>query len=140
MLKTCDILDEKDKRLRQISKEVEFPLTKEDKNSLEQYGYQVRQTIKDEKLKDKFSEDEKKQIETKVDEVLKWVNDNPAASKEEYDAKQKEIEAIFNPIMQKIYQQAGGAPGGMPNFGGASGSGPNPGSKGTATGGAEDVE
>ena len=112
----------------------------EAKNSLEQYGYQVRQTIKDEKLKDKFSEDEKKQIETKVDEVLKWVNDNPAASKEEYDAKQKEIEAIFNPIMQKIYQQAGGAPGGMPNFGGASGSGPNPGSKGTATGGAEDVE
>ena len=118
----------------------------EAKNSLEQYGYQVRQTIKDEKLKDKFSEDEKKQIETKVDEVLKWVNDNPAASKEEYDAKQKEIETIFNPIMQKIYQQAGGAPGGMPNFGGAhpgagaSGSGPSPGAKGTATGGAEDVE
>ena len=113
---------------------------------MEQYGYQVRQTIKDEKLKDKFSEDEKKQIETKVDEVLKWVNDNPAASKEEYDAKQKEIETIFNPIMQKIYQQAGGAPGGMPNFGGAhpgagaSGSGPSPGAKGTATGGAEDVE
>ena len=118
----------------------------EAKNSLEQYGYQVRQTIKDEKLKDKFSEDEKKQIETKVDEILKWVNDNPAASKEEYDAKQKEIETIFNPIMQKIYQQAGGAPGGMPNFGGAhpgagaSGSGPSPGAKGTATGGAEDVE
>lgn len=31
MLKTKDILDEKDKRLRQISKEVVFPLTKEDK-------------------------------------------------------------------------------------------------------------
>ena len=31
MLKTKDILDEKDKRLRQISKEVEFPLTKKDK-------------------------------------------------------------------------------------------------------------
>ena len=31
MLKTRDILDEKDKRLRQISKEVTFPLTKEDK-------------------------------------------------------------------------------------------------------------
>ena len=32
MLKTKDILDEKDKRLRQVSKEVEFPLSKEDKN------------------------------------------------------------------------------------------------------------
>ena len=118
----------------------------EAKNSLEQYAYQIKNTLKDEKLKDKFSEDEKKQIETKVDEVLKWANDNPAASKEEYDAKVKEIEAVFNPIMQKIYQQAGGAPGGMPNFGGAHpgagapGAGPSPGAKGTATGGAEDVE
>ena len=118
----------------------------EAKNTLEQYCYQVRQTLTDEKLKDKFSEDEKKQIEAKIDEILKWTNDNPAASKEEYDAKVKEIEAVFNPIMQKIYQQAGGAPGGMPNFGGAQpgagapGAGPSPGAKGTATGGAEDVE
>ena len=118
----------------------------EAKNSLEQYGYQIKNTLKDEKLKDKFSEEDKKQIETKVDEVLKWCNDNPAASKEEYDAKVKEIEAVFNPIMQKVYQQAGGAPGGMPNFGGANpgagapGAGPSPGAKGTATGGAEDVE
>ena len=35
MLKTKDILDEKDKRLRQISKEVSFPLTKEDKELIE---------------------------------------------------------------------------------------------------------
>jgi len=35
VLKTCDILDEKDKRLRQISKEVEFPLTKEDKKLID---------------------------------------------------------------------------------------------------------
>ena len=31
MLRTKDILDEKDKRLRQVSKEVEFPLTEKDK-------------------------------------------------------------------------------------------------------------
>ena len=48
---------------------------------MEQYGYEVGQTIKDEKLKDKFSEDEKKQIETKIDELLKWINDNSAAFK-----------------------------------------------------------
>ena len=119
----------------------------EAKNTLEQYCYQVRQTLTEEKLKDKFSEEEKKNIEAKVDEILKWVNDNPAASKEEYDAKVKEIEAVFNPIMQKIYQQMGGQPGGpMPNFGGAHpgagapGAGPSPGAKGTATTGAEDVE
>ena len=35
MLKTKDILDEKDNRLRQISKEVEFPLTKKDKETID---------------------------------------------------------------------------------------------------------
>ena len=35
MLKTKDILDEKDKRLRTISKEVEFPLTKKDKDAID---------------------------------------------------------------------------------------------------------
>lgn len=35
MLKTKDILDEKDKRLRLISKEVTFPLTKEDIKKIE---------------------------------------------------------------------------------------------------------
>lgn len=42
MLKTKDILDEKDKRLRQISKEVTFPLTEEDVkniNEMEEYLY-----------------------------------------------------------------------------------------------------
>ena len=34
MLKTKDILDEKDKRLKQISKEVTFPLSKEDKETI----------------------------------------------------------------------------------------------------------
>ncbi len=32
MLKTKDILDEKDKRLKQVSKEVKFPLTQKDKD------------------------------------------------------------------------------------------------------------
>lgn len=35
VLKTKDILDEKDKRLRQKSKEVVFPLTKEDKEAID---------------------------------------------------------------------------------------------------------
>ena len=39
MLKTCDILDEKDKRLRQVSKEVTFPLSKEDKDTIDTIKY-----------------------------------------------------------------------------------------------------
>lgn len=124
----------------------------EAKNQLEQYAYQVRNTLNEEKLKDKFSEDEKKKINEKADEILKWSNENPQAAKEEYDAKVKELEAIFNPIMQRIYQSMGGmpgGPGGMPNMGGfpggaggfPGGAGPQPGAQaGTSTGGAEDVE
>ena len=36
MLRTKDILDEKDKRLRLVSKEVEFPLSKKDKETIEE--------------------------------------------------------------------------------------------------------
>lgn len=35
MIKMKDILDEKDKRLRQVSKDVEFPLSKSDKETIE---------------------------------------------------------------------------------------------------------
>ena len=35
MLKMKDILDEKDKRLRLVSKDVEFPLSKKDKETIE---------------------------------------------------------------------------------------------------------
>ncbi|MDD4036446.1 MAG: peptide deformylase [Bacilli bacterium] len=35
MLKTTDILDERDKRLRKVSAEVKFPLTKDDLNNIE---------------------------------------------------------------------------------------------------------
>ena len=34
MLKTCDILDEKEKKLRMVSEEVVFPLTDEDKENI----------------------------------------------------------------------------------------------------------
>ena len=91
----------------------------EAKNQLEQYCYSARSTLSEEKLKTVFTEDEKKTVEAKIDEVLKWVNDNPAASKEEFEAKTKEVEAVFNPIMQRVYQATGGQ--GMPGQGGQGG-------------------
>ena len=36
MIKMKDILDERDKRLRQVSKDVEFPLSKKDKETIEE--------------------------------------------------------------------------------------------------------
>merc|ERR1719190_33056 len=84
------------------------------KNGLESYIFQMKNTLTDEKLADKFEEADKTTIEDAAKEGLQFLESNPDASAEEYEAKQKEIEAKFNPIMQKVYQAAGGAPGGMP--------------------------
>jgi heat shock 70kDa protein 1/2/6/8 len=37
------------------------------------------------------------------------LDNSQEASKEEYEEKQKELEGIVNPIMQKLYAGAGGA-------------------------------
>merc|ERR1711879_166771 len=87
------------------------------KNGLENYCFQMKNTLSDEKLKDKFSEEDKKTIEDTSAEGLQYLESNPDAGAEEYEAKQKELEAKYNPIMMKVYQAAGGAPGGMPGGG-----------------------
>lgn len=52
MLKTKEILDEKDKRLRKTSKEVVFPMTKEDKNTIkEMIEYLTLSQIEDKAVK-----------------------------------------------------------------------------------------
>jgi len=112
----------------------------EAKNQLEQLCYGYRQTLTEEKLKDKFSEEEKKKVQDLTEEALKWANEHPAASKEEFDAKVKELEGVFNPIMMRVYQEAGGMPqGGMPgmNFPGQPGANP---SEGTSHSNVEDVD
>merc|ERR1711973_708941 len=73
--------------------------------------------IEDEKVKDKISEEDKTAITTKCKETLDWLDANAEASKDEFDSKQKELESVCTPIITKLYQAAGGAPGGMPGGG-----------------------
>lgn len=46
------------------------------------------------------------------------MSSNLEAETSAFEAKQKELENVFNPIMSKIYQAAGGAPGGPGGPGG----------------------
>merc|ERR1719385_297002 len=82
------------------------------KNGLESYCFNMKSTLDDEKLKEKISEDEKRMMSSKCDEALKWLDSNQLAEVEEFQDKQKEVEAACNPIISKLYQQQGGAPGG----------------------------
>merc|ERR1712107_669573 len=87
------------------------------KNGLESYCFNMKSTIDDENLKAKISEEEKKTIITKCDEALKWLESNQLGEVDEFQDKQKELEAVCNPIITKLYQQGGapGMPNGMPN-------------------------
>merc|ERR1712048_518645 len=91
----------------------------EAKNGLENYCFTMRNTLQEEKLQDKFEGDDKDKIEKAVQETLDWLDKNQLAEKDEFEAKQEELEGIVNPIMMKVYQAAGGgADGGMPDMSG----------------------
>lgn len=110
----------------------------ESRNSLENYCYTLRNTISEDKVKDKISEEDKKAIEDKVAEVLAWMESNETAEKEEFDSKQKEVEGVATPIITKMYQS--GDMGSMPGMGGMPGAGGAPGGGAAGGAGGEDVE
>eukprot|EP01116_Phalansterium_solitarium_P003246 TRINITY_DN13_c0_g1_i2.p1 TRINITY_DN13_c0_g1~~TRINITY_DN13_c0_g1_i2.p1 ORF type:complete len:686 (+),score=319.75 TRINITY_DN13_c0_g1_i2:96-2060(+) len=95
----------------------------EAKNGLENYAYSLRNTINDPQVGDKLQQSDKDALHTAVDDVIKWLDSNQTAEKDEFEHKQKELEGVANPIMQRLYSQGGvpggGMPGGMPDFGGA---------------------
>ncbi|MGL7671721.1 Hsp70 family protein [Salmonella sp. NW850] len=102
----------------------ELKLKVEAKNSLENYAYNMRNTIKDDKIAGKLDPADKKKIEDAVDGIISWLDGNQLAEKEEFEDKLKELESTCNPIIAKMYQGEGGA--GFPGadaFGGASGAG-----------------
>ena len=57
------------------------------KNSLENYCFQMKNSINDEKLREKISEEDKQVIEDSCAEGLQYLESNQDASVEEYEAK-----------------------------------------------------
>jgi len=107
----------------------------EAKNGLENYCFQMKNTLNEEKLKDKFTEDDKKVIEDLSANGLQFVNNaGDSATAEEFANKQKELEGKYQPIIMRVYQAAGGAPGGMP------GGMPNAGGAPTPDAGVDDLD
>jgi L1 cell adhesion molecule like protein len=100
------------------------------KNALESYCFNMKQTIEDDKVKDKIPESDRQTVLDKCSEAIKWLDANQLADKEEFEHKLKEIEGICKPIITKLYA-AGGAPGGMP--GGMPGAAPPRGGAGGPT-------
>merc|ERR1711962_606637 len=102
----------------------------EAKNSLESYVFNMKTSVEDEKVAGKLSEEDKKTVLDKCNEMVAWIDANQTAEKDEFEEKKKEVEDICGPIIQKLYAANGGPPGGMPggmpdmNANSGSGSGP----------------
>merc|ERR1712178_666627 len=71
------------------------------KNGLENYVYSIRNTINDPKLEGKIPEEDKAAITKIVDEAVKWLDSNQTATKEDFEAKRKEVEGTVGPLLQK---------------------------------------
>jgi len=46
------------------------------KNSLESYAFNMKQTIEDDKLKDKITDDDRKTVLDKCNDVISWIDGN----------------------------------------------------------------
>ncbi|RYR03157.1 hypothetical protein Ahy_B06g081994 isoform A [Arachis hypogaea] len=72
----------------------------EAKNALENYAYNMRNTVK--------------KIEDAIEQSIQWLDSNQLAEADEFEDKMKELESICNPIIAKMYQGGAG-----PDVGGA---------------------
>lgn len=78
----------------------------EAKNELENFVFNMKSTIKKDGVK--LSDDDKKNIESKLNEMEQWLDNNQTASTEEFKGKLDEIMSVTNPIIQNMYQGMGG--------------------------------
>lgn len=60
--------------------------------------------MNDDNVKNKIEPADKDKLTNAVEDTLRWLDSNQFAEKEEFEAKQKEVEAIAHPIMTKVYQ------------------------------------
>merc|ERR1711966_16397 len=84
----------------------------EAKNGLENYCYSLKSSIEGEEVKDKIPEDDKTALLDAINDTSSWLDANQTAEKEEYEEKQKALEGIAMPILQKM--AGAGGMGGMP--------------------------
>jgi len=111
MVAEAEEFQEEDKKVREKI---------EARNQLENYVYSMKNTLSDSEkgVADKIGDDDKETIEKALEEANEWLDDNQDAEKEDFDEKMKEVQDVCSPIISKVYQESGGAPGGGADFGG----------------------
>ncbi|XP_058169902.1 heat shock protein 70 B2-like [Anopheles ziemanni] len=78
------------------------------RNQLEAYCFNLKQSL--ESAGSKLSESDRKTVQDRCDETLRWIDGNTMAEKEEFEHKMQELTRACSPIMAKLHQQSGAGP------------------------------
>ncbi|PKI83765.1 Homospermidine synthase 1 [Malassezia vespertilionis] len=78
------------------------------RNNLESYTYNLRNSLGEEALASKLDAGDKDKLKAAIDDAIQFIDNTQEGSTEEYAEKQKELEELANPIIQKAY--GGAAP------------------------------
>ncbi|KAM4104496.1 hypothetical protein ACJW30_06G162100 [Castanea mollissima] len=74
------------------------------KDALENYTYNMRNTINDEKISTMLVPASKKKIKDAIEQVIEWLDGLQLVDSEEYADKLEKLESICNPIIERIYR------------------------------------
>ncbi|XP_030236647.1 heat shock 70 kDa protein-like [Gadus morhua] len=64
------------------------------KNALESYAFNMKSSLREDNLKDRVSEEDRKKVEEKCEQAILWLENNQLAEKEEYQHQLKELEKL----------------------------------------------
>eukprot|EP00188_Purpureofilum_apyrenoidigerum_P006308 Plantae.Rhodophyta-Purpureofilum_apyrenoidigerum.ctg9550.p1 GENE.Plantae.Rhodophyta-Purpureofilum_apyrenoidigerum.ctg9550~~Plantae.Rhodophyta-Purpureofilum_apyrenoidigerum.ctg9550.p1 ORF type:complete len:639 (-),score=170.60 Plantae.Rhodophyta-Purpureofilum_apyrenoidigerum.ctg9550:121-2037(-) len=76
----------------------------EARNGLENYSYQLRNSLSENNIKDKLSASDRSTLENEIQNVLSWLEQHENASKEEYQQRHRSLESIANPIFSNMHR------------------------------------
>lgn len=79
----------------------------EARNGLESYVYNVRNSLTDEKTREKLGAEACDEYLEKTKSYLGWLESNVSATKEEYEEQKKKSEEEFQPLFMKLYAADG---------------------------------
>ncbi len=79
------------------------------RNSLEQSVFAYKQAAED-AAEGKISSEDKEKVISKCSEVLKWLDNNSMAEKDEFDYQQQELQKTCSPIMAKMHGAGNAGP------------------------------
>ena len=95
----------KSTRKKTKSREHEFGA----RNSLEHLVFGYKQAVGD-AAEGKLSSEDKEKVTSKCEEVLKWLDSNATAEKEEFEYQLQELQKVCSPVMAKLHGAAAGGP------------------------------